>query len=128
MNRRKFNRIAIDSRFDTDLFVYGRHYTNIIIRDLSLSGLFALGEYDGQECDECELLLKPLDNTQTTFLKIPCKIVRINETGIALEFMYPDTESLIFLETIVLYYADDPFTAATEFPDLSFDPVSQKCV
>ncbi len=61
MNRRKFNRIAIDSRFDTDLFVYGRPYKNIIIRDLSLSGLFALGEYDGQECDECELLLKPLD-------------------------------------------------------------------
>ncbi len=79
VNKRKFKRITIDSRLDTDLFVDKKHYKNIVIKDLSLSGLFTLGEYEGKVSDEYELLLQPLDNNQKTFKKTPCKIARINQ-------------------------------------------------
>lgn len=104
-----------------------QHYKNIHIKDLSLSGLYAQGHFNGQLCDECDLLMKTMDNQYNTYLKLPCRLVRVFNNGIALEFMYPNQDCLILLETVILYYAEDPFTVAREFPDISFSPTSSNC-
>ncbi len=119
MNKRKFRRIPLTSFKDIDLLLNNKHYQNIQIKDLSLSGLYIEGLFTDKLGDECELLLKTSEEQPNTYLKLPCKIIRVKTKGIALEFSYPNQDCLVYLETLILYHAEDPFAAATEFPDES---------
>jgi hypothetical protein len=110
-----------------DLLLNDNQYEKLHVKDLSLSGLFTEGQFAGTLCDECDLLLNAGDSHDNTSLKLPCKLVRISNGGVALEFMYPNQDCLVFLETLILYYAADPFSVAKEFPDVTFAPASKKC-
>ena len=48
-------------------------------------------------------------------LTLECDVVRVNDDGIALEFISMGHESFLFLQTTLLYEAEDPMRLGAEF-------------
>jgi hypothetical protein len=110
---RKYTRV--DFRRDVHLCFEGKKYTHNTVNDLSLGGMYVKGEFDQQQGDTCTVeLSNPADNLGIE-LRARCTVVRVTEEGIALEFTSMGHESFLFLQTTLLYEADDPMLLGTEF-------------
>ena len=84
-------------------------------RNLSLSGLYLEGVFDVPVGESCRLELHDTNATSCQFYGFSGRISRRDERGIGVEFTSMGRESLMFLQTMVLYCADDPIGAASEF-------------
>lgn len=84
-------------------------------RNLSLSGLYLEGVIDASLGECCRLEVHDTGPVSSQFYDFSGKISRRDETGIGVEFTAMGGESLKFLQTVVLYSADDPFEAACQF-------------
>lgn len=84
-------------------------------RNLSLSGLYLEGDFDVPVGECCRLELHDTNSTTCQLYGFSGRISRRDERGIGVEFTSMGRESLMFLQTMVLYCADDPIGAASEF-------------
>lgn len=84
-------------------------------RNLSLSGLYLEGDIDVPVGARCNLEVHGAGPVTSQFCGFAGRISRRDEKGVGVEFTSMERESLMFLQTVVLYCADDPIDAAREF-------------
>ena len=63
----------------------------------------------------CTVELSNPDDEFGIELRAQCSVVRVSESGIALEFLSMGHESFLFLQTALLYEAEDPMQLGAEF-------------
>ena len=87
------------------------------IRDLSLSGMFVSGKFKEKVGAICHLIFMQTGASSEMTLRASAKVVRADKNGIALEFTAMAHDSYMFLQTSLLYQADDPLPMGLEFPE-----------
>jgi hypothetical protein len=112
-NARHYTRV--DFQRDVHLDFEGKKYTHHTVNNLSLGGMYVKGAFDQKKGDVCSVELSNPDNSFGIELRARCLVVRVNDDGIALEFISMGHESFLFLQTTLLYEAEDPMQLGTEF-------------
>jgi|GEM_PF-938671 len=85
-------------------------------RNLSMGGVFMEGDnLNLQPGAQCSLELHEEGQQSSLILKFSAKIIRVEHTGIAVEFLDMEDDSFMFLQTMVLYASDDPIGIAQDF-------------
>jgi hypothetical protein len=112
----------VDFQRDVHLHFDGKKYTHNTVNDLSLGGMYVKGDFEQQKGDICTVELSNPENSFGVELRARCAVVRVNDDGIALEFTSMGHESFLFLQTTLLYEAEDPMQLGAEFvKDISFE-------
>jgi hypothetical protein len=107
---------------DVHLYFDGKKYTHNAVSDFSLGGMYVKGRFEQQKGDICTVELSNPENDFGIELRARCAVVWVNDDGIALEFISMGQESFLFLQTTLLYEAEDPMLLGTEFvQDISFE-------
>ncbi len=115
-NRRRFHRVPAP-RSATLLNLAGVSFEGMVV-DLSLCGMFLHGEYDAQVGDMIELLLYGHGQHLSLLFKYGGKVVRVTQNGVALEFVGMEPRSYDYLQTVILYFSENPLGACLEFPEV----------
>ncbi len=110
---RKYTRV--DFQRDVHLSFEEKKYVHHTVSDLSLGGMYVKGKFEQQKGDICTVELSDPDKDFGIELRARCIVVRVRDNGIALEFISMGHESFLFLQTTLLYQADDPMLLGTEF-------------
>jgi len=113
--RRRFSRVAFDRC--AWLTVHNRKQRFDKVSDLSMGGVSIQGKSSLQSGDICEFELHDDGPHTCRVVKFCARVIRAGNTGMALEFVDMDVDSYMFLQTMILYYADDPLGVVTEFQD-----------
>ncbi|CAK8723682.1 PilZ domain-containing protein [Candidatus Electrothrix laxa] len=117
---RKYTRVNFQR--DVHLYFEGKKYIHHAVSDLSLGGMYVNGKFDQQKGDICTVELSNPENNFGVELCARCAVVRVNDDGVALKFTSMGHESFLFLQTTLLYEAEDPMQLGTEFvKDISFE-------
>ena len=113
-NRRRFSRVDA-SRAAKLLNSSGASFEGMVA-DLSLCGMLLAGDYNTQVGDIVELLLYGPGHRLSLIFKYRARVVRVTQDGIALEFIGMEARSYHYLQTIILYFSEDPLGVCLEFP------------
>jgi hypothetical protein len=105
----------VDFQRDVYIDFNGKQYTHNTVNNLSLGGMYVKGEFDQQKGDICTVELSNPENDLGIELRARCTVVWVNEEGMALEFLSMGHESFLFLQTTLLYEAEDPMQLGAEF-------------
>lgn len=114
-SNRQFTRIHFTRK--VRLNFYGTDYDPSRLKDLSLTGMFVLGHFNQKVGDECSVNLTQLGKTSLMFMSAKAKVAWVNDKGIAIQFVSMTYDSYMFLQTTLLYEADDPLFIGLELPD-----------
>ena len=96
--------------------------------NLSIGGVCIRGRSSLQEGDVCDFELHDNGPCASWIVKGRARVIRTEIDQLALEFVDVDVASYMFLQTMVLYCADDPLAVAAEFQtDFSCPAVSASC-
>ncbi|WP_339137309.1 MAG: PilZ domain-containing protein [Candidatus Electrothrix sp. GW3-4] len=104
-NQRKFSRVAVQRPVRLH-FSAGKY--NGFIDNLSLCGSFVKGSFKQSKGDICKIDFKESARDPAVAVRAIGSITRINESGIALEFIAMKPTSYHWLETELLSQAPDP--------------------
>ncbi|MGB5687509.1 MAG: PilZ domain-containing protein [Candidatus Electrothrix sp.] len=116
MNNKKARKYTrVDFQRDVHLSFDGKKYVHHTVSDLSLGGMYVKGKFEQQKGDICTVELSDPDKDFGIELRARCTVVRVRDNGIALEFISMGQESFLFLQTTLLYEAEDPMQLGTEF-------------
>lgn len=114
-NRRKFARINIDRhvnfKFMNDLYNNGHVY------NLSLSGMFVLGQLQKQIGNHCLFNLTKTESFTVLCFQGRAKVIRRDAEGVGIEFTSMPHDSYMFLQMILLYEAEYPFVVDELLPN-----------
>ena len=110
---RKYTRVNFQR--DVHLYFDRKKYTHNTINNLSLGGMYVKGTFDQKQGDICTVELSNPDDNLGIEFRARCSVVRISDDGIALSFLSMGHESFLFLQTTLLYEAEDPMRLGTEF-------------
>ncbi len=111
---RRFARVVFERTVRFSL--QGVRYSGMKIRDLSISGLFVRGEFPETAVGErCCIELHETGRHSCLILHFDALVVRRDSGGIGLRFTGMTEDAYRFLQTMVLYYTDDPYGVAREF-------------
>lgn len=113
VSTRQFTRVNFQRNVQLDFG--GKKYSQQTVHDLSLSGIYVNGEFDQKTDDTCVIELSKAEYGAGVELRACCSVVRVNDSGIALEFTSMGHDSFLFLQTTLLYEADDPLLLGAEF-------------
>ncbi|MCI5143636.1 MAG: PilZ domain-containing protein [Candidatus Electrothrix sp. ATG1] len=105
----------VDFQRDVCLDFDGKKYIQNTVNNLSLGGMYVKGTFEQQKDDICTVELSNPENDFGVELCARCSVVRVSDEGIALEFVSMDHESFLFLQTTLLYEAEDPMRLGAEF-------------
>ena len=105
----------VDFQRDVHIDFDGKKYTHNTVDNLSLGGMYVKGQFDQQKGDTCIVELSNPENDFGIELRARCTVVWVNEEGMALEFLSMGHESFLFLQTTLLYEAEDPMQLGAEF-------------
>jgi hypothetical protein len=122
---RNFTRINFDHTVRLD---FGqKQYEQQSICNLSLGGICVKGHFAQKKGDSCLIELhKSKDMVLPVEFRAKGVIAWVNSERMAVQFTEMEHDSLIFLQTALLYQADDPLLLGTEFGrDVSFQVVEQ---
>ncbi|PID71580.1 MAG: hypothetical protein CSB34_06390 [Desulfobulbus propionicus] len=110
------------------LHIDGARVGEYAARNLSMGGVFMEGENLQLTLGKhCTLELHEKGQQSSLILKISAKISRIEDTGVAVEFLDMEDDSFMFLQTMVLYASDDPIGIAQDFlEDFCLLPQAEK--
>lgn len=127
-NRRQRTRIPF--RTTANVHATGAMLVDQEVRDLSLTGVFVLGNHPlkaGQSCMVTIHLYEgdESDNVNVTDLTMEGKVLRVHEDGTAIQFEFLDPDSYLHLRRVVLLNVDDPDQVAQEFNTAVFDSQSE---
>jgi hypothetical protein len=113
--RRRFSRVPFDR--SAWLTIHNRKQRFDRVENLSMGGVCILGKTPLQTGDICDCELHDDGDHSCRIVRFCARVLRIREDCVALEFVDMDVDSYMFLQTMVLYYADDPLGVVTEFQD-----------
>ncbi|XOF33046.1 MAG: PilZ domain-containing protein [Candidatus Electrothrix sp. YB6] len=121
INTRQFTRVEF--KRDVHLDFNERQYIEHTVNNLSLGGMYVQGDFDQQAGDICTVELSdPAADTGIVELRARASVVWADEEGIALRFLSMGHDSFLFLQTALLYEAEDPVELGAEFVrNISFD-------
>lgn len=111
--KRHFSRVV--TNHSNRLLLDGEYYVDVKIRDLSVSGGFIEGHFGAKVCDKCVIELYKTGRDDKPVLRLSARIIRVEDSGLAVKFVNMKDDSLMFLQTVVLYSTDDPVKVAGEF-------------
>ena len=112
---RKFSRISFDHQVSLE-FINSRH-DNCQIKDISLTGLFVNGFFQQQVGENCIINLVQKGVSITLSLAALAKVVRKSYDGIAIKSTAMSFDSYMYLQTSLLYEADEPIVIGLELPN-----------
>ncbi|WLE96009.1 MAG: PilZ domain-containing protein [Candidatus Electrothrix communis] len=112
-NQRQFTRLAVPG--DANLDFGAKEYYKQEIKDISLCGMYVKGSFDQRAGDICSVILNPAEIDVDLEIHAACTSIRVDQDGIALEFISMRLKDFCFLQTVLLNEADDPFVLGTEF-------------
>ncbi len=113
--KRKFIRVEIVQQARLDF--QDNSYDPCRINDLSLTGMFVLGNIKQQTGDECIIRYSQTCTSSHFYFKAKAKIVRIASDGIAIEFVSMPLDSYMLLQTTLLYESVDPLEIGLQLPE-----------
>jgi len=104
-HQRDFTRIPV--HFEVEVRTAGMKLNSRETRDLSMNGIFvhATGRFSPNE--ECQVSLILRGGLEETRLEIRAKIVRIEPTGLAIQFLEMGPEEFGHLRNVVLHNSTD---------------------
>ncbi|GAB4341490.1 MAG: hypothetical protein Kow0089_15930 [Desulfobulbaceae bacterium] len=103
---RRNTRLHCDRRVEMEFI--GEGYENCRVRDISLSGMYVLGDFSDQPGRACHLRLIPGKTSPGPGMLAEAKLVRRDAKGAAVAFRSMDFESYMSLQTFLFEAADDP--------------------
>lgn len=104
---RKFTRILFDRYVNLE-FVRSC-YKECQVKDLSISGMFVLGDFQELEDNYCIVNLVQTGVSTGLSLNALAKVARREKDGIAVEFSSMPFDSYMFLQVTLLNESEDPF-------------------
>ncbi|WP_417911990.1 PilZ domain-containing protein [Candidatus Electronema sp. TJ] len=110
---RRFTRI----NFEQDVLLdFGAKKYEQSICNLSLGGICVKGQFEQHEGDSCKVELRQAGTVGPAVeFQAKGRVVWINGENIAIEFTEMEYDSFLFLQTALLYQADDPLLVSSEF-------------
>ena len=87
------------------------------LRNLSLGGMFVVGNFKEEVDAICHLVFMQTGASSELTLRASAKVIRVDSDGVAIEFTSMSNDSYMFLQTSLLYQAEDPFSLSLEFPE-----------
>lgn len=87
------------------------------VTNLSLGGIFIQGDIDIPIGEECCLEMRQTSERASVLLAFSGKIIRREHNGVGVAFVTMDRDCFMFLQTMVLYSADDPNKIAENFSE-----------
>jgi len=122
---RRFIRVHFNQevRLDFD----GQAYERQPVCNLSLGGFCVRGHFEQQIGDICTVALKEAAGMPVNF-QAQGKVVWIGSGSMAVEFTAMNHDSFLFLQTALLYQAEDPLLLGTEFgrDEISYSLLDEK--
>ena len=103
---RKFVRVHFDRYVDIE-FISDR-YDHCQIRNLSLNGMFVKGDFKHHKGKSCLINLVQTGKSTELSLQALAKVTRRDDRGIAVKFSSMTFDSYMYLQTSLLYEADNP--------------------
>jgi hypothetical protein len=104
-NQRKFSRIKVQGAVRLD---FGSKQYQGVLDNLSLCGSFVTGVFQQAKGNICKIEFKKSASDAKIAARAIGSIVRVSNSGVAIEFIAMKTESYNWLETELLEQADDP--------------------
>jgi len=86
------------------------------IKDLSLTGMFVFGSFEQKVGDTCIVNLCQTGPSTKLALHATATVVWTNDYGLAIQFKSMAYDSYMFLQTTLLYEAEDPIFIGLELP------------
>lgn len=92
-------------------------------RNLSLGGLYVQGKVDIAAGEPCRLELHETGRRSSLIVNFCATVCRKDPDGVGVHFTSMEDDSFMFLQTMVLYFSDDPIGVAEHFLE-DFTPKS----
>lgn len=105
--QRKYTRIHLDRHVNVEFVSDSYEYRRV--KNLSLAGMFAVGDFNQHVGRSCNVDLVPTGKESDVSLQALARVVRKNDEGIALEFTSMPLDSYLFLQTTFFNESKDPF-------------------
>lgn len=115
LQERKYTRIHFARTVYLDFFT-DRH-DNCRIKNLSLTGMCVIGSFRKSIGEYCLISLEQRGLTSNLSLLALGKVVRKNDSEMALEFTSMTFESYMYLQVTLLYEAEEPLVIGLELPE-----------
>ena len=113
--RRRYSRVKIDC--SAWLIAKGVRQRFDKVCDLGMGGACIFGQSSLKPGDLCELELRESQGDTCRTYTYQARIVWTGNDRLAVEFVGMDSDSYMFLQTMILYHAEDPLEVAKEFQD-----------
>lgn len=113
--RRRFFRVSCDH--NAWLITEESKQHHVKLTNLSMGGVSLYGKSSLNLGDTCRVELYQEKQNVSQTVKFSSRVVRANNHEYGLEFVKMDDESHMFLQTMILYDADDPLSVVSEFKD-----------
>lgn len=113
--RRRNTRVSFEA--SVDLSFDDKSYKNCEIRNLSINGVFVLGDFNRNISDKCKITLHLSGATTKVSLRMKGNIARAEKKGIGIHFYEMDLDSFHHLKNIVYYNTANPDDVQDEFLD-----------
>ena len=113
-NRRKFHRINFEGRVNLNFM--NDSYDNCQIKNLSLTGMFVIGNFQQQQTEDCLINFFHKTKNKEINLQASAKSVWNNDEGIAFEFTSMKLDSYMSLVTTLIHEAEEPSIILQELP------------
>jgi len=114
-NKRQFTRIHFTRK--VRLQFDGTDYEFCQIKDLSLTGMFVFGSFKQKVGDTFIVNLCQTGASTKLAMNATAKVVWINDYGLAIQFKSMAFDSYMFLQTTLLYEAENPLFIGLELPE-----------
>jgi hypothetical protein len=112
-NGRLFTRVVF--KRTVQLEFGDRVYEECTINDLSLGGMFVVGSFEQKADDTCKIKLLQEGPGSLVDLEVSGTVIRVTDKGVALKFLSMTFDSYLYLQTTLLYEAEDPAVLGNEF-------------
>ena len=122
---RRFTRI----NFEQDVLLdFGAKKYEQSVCNLSLGGICVKGRFEQREGDPCKVELRQAGAVGPAVdFRAKGRVVWVNGENMAVEFTEMEYDSFLFLQTALLYQAEDPLLVSSEFSrDVTFQVVEDE--
>ena len=113
-NRRKFHRINLNGK--VNLKFTDDRYDCYQIKNLSLTGMFVIGNFQQQQVEDCHIELFHKEKSANNCLRASGKVIWSNNEGVGLKFTGMTFRSYMLLLTTLINKAKQPAIILREFP------------
>ena len=113
-NRRKFHRVELDGQVDLEFT--SKSYKHCLVKNLSLTGMFVVGNFQQQRSEICYINFSHKTRSGKMQFRALGETVWFNGRGAGLKFTSMIFDSYMSLLTTLINKAEHPKIILTEFP------------